>query len=196
VKPILTRRWLFIVMTALLLVMTVSVSARTQSDSAPAGPVRWLTYVDPRFDFTIKYPANWQVIPRDDSDPTAVSGFVVFMPVVPPNNAGDYSHGSGPYVTVGPYLAELKNGQSLSEWTDLYESLGHESDRAAIQRQTRKVFRVNGARALHEEGISPLTTYQFTNAAHRSVVWDIWTNIPSSDPLATVYNALYQRLTP
>lgn len=89
-----------------------------------------------------------------------------------------------------PYLAELKDGQSLSAWTEMYESLGNEPERAAIQRQPRQVLRVNGARAIHEEGVSPLTTYQFTNIAHKNMVWDIWTNIPSTDPLAKVYDRM------
>lgn len=38
--------------------------------------------------------------------------------------------------------------------------------------------------------MSSLTTYQFTNIAHKNIVWSVWTNIPSADPLATVYDRM------
>jgi len=183
-----------LVAVAMLTVMVISVAASSQAYPASqvTGSIRWLTYVDPRFDFSIRYPSDWQVIPRDDSDPDAVSGILVFVPIAAPddNVAASDPHELGPHVIVVPYMAELKDGQSLSEWTEMYESLGHESDRAAIQRQPRKIFRVSGASAVNEEGVSPLTTYQFTNLAHENMVWDIWTNVAGTDPYAPVYNRM------
>lgn len=115
----------------------------------------------------------------------------MFVPIGTPDSVTAVDpHHPGAHVVVVPYLAELKDGQSLSEWTEMYESLGHASDRATIQRQPRRVFRVNGAKAVHEEGVSPLTTYQFTNIARKNMVWDVWTNIPSTDPLATIYDRM------
>lgn len=49
-----------------MLVVSVTVSAQAQPASQEAGSVRWLTYVDPRFDFSIRYPSDWEVIPRND----------------------------------------------------------------------------------------------------------------------------------
>ena len=198
-KPSFSRRLLVVVVVVILL--TASVSAFAQSDVPNAVPTRWLTYVDPRFDFSIRYPAEWEVIPRDDSDPSAVSGLLIFMPFAAPEEAGSDPHDPGHHIIVVPYLAELKDGQSLSEWTEMYESLGHPSERAAIERQPRRVFGVKGAPAVHEEGVSPLTTYQFTNVAHKNIVWGVWTNIPSSDPLGSVYNRMirsfrFRRNTP
>jgi len=186
------RRLLPATLLALLLVNSFVVFAQAQND-APRGNVRWLTYVDPRFHFSVRYPSNWQVIPRDDSDPDAVSGLLIFMPLLESQEvdvANAEPHDPGPHIIIVPYLMELEAGQSLSEWTDLYESLGHDSDTVAIQRQPRRVFRIRGAQAVYEEGVSPLTTYQFTNVAHGNVVWDIWTNISSIDPSAQVYNRM------
>lgn len=192
-KYSLARCMLFVAFLVLLLAMTISVSAQVQPDSVQANSVEWLTYVDPRFDFSIKYPSNWQVIPRDDSDPNALSGLLVFAPVAVSDSVGSDNgdpHQLGPHIIVGHYLAELEDGQSLSAWTTLYESLGHESDRAGMERQPRKSFRVHGARAVYEQGVSPLTTYQFTNLARENVVWFVWTNIPSIDSYATVYKRM------
>ena len=185
------RRMLVVIAMLATLVVSFTVSAQEQAALAEADAVRWLTYVDPRFDFSIKYPSNWQVIPRDDSDPNAVSGILAFAPIGAPDSEDKADpHDTGPHVVVVPYLAELKDGQSLSVWTETYESLGNESDRTAFQRQPRRLFRVNGAKAVHEEGMSPLTAYQFTNIAHKNVVWDIWTNIPSTGALAKVYDRM------
>lgn len=95
-------------------------------------------------------------------------------------------------MVVGLYLAELEAGQSLSEWTDLYESLGYDSDEALVQRRPRKVIRVKGVTAVHEEGVSLVTPYQFTNLTHGRTVWFIWTNIPSGSeaPDSSVYRKM------
>lgn len=72
-----------------MLVVSLTVSAQAQPVPVEAGAIRWLTYVDPRFDFSIRYPSNWQVVPRDDSDPNAVSGILVFAPISAPDNAAN-----------------------------------------------------------------------------------------------------------
>lgn len=194
-QRIRVRSMLVVIAMLAMLVVSFTVSAQEQPILTEAGAVRWLTYVDPRFDFSIKYPSTWQVIPRDDSDPNAVSGILTFAPISTLDNAANADpHDSGPHVAVVPYLAELKDGQSLSEWTEMYESLGNGSNRNPIQRQPRRLFQVNGAKAVHEEGVSPLTTYQFTNIAHDNMVWDIWTNIPSTNPLAKVYDRMVRSM--
>lgn len=192
-RSTLVRCTVLVALLLLVLVATASALPQIQSDHAQANSVRWLTYVDPRFDFSIRYPSDWQVIPRDDSDPNALSGLLVLVPKATPNSiANNDPHELGPHIIVGHYLAELEDDQTLSEWTELYESLGHESDRVDIQRQPRRVFRVHGAKAVHEEGISPLTTYQFTNLARENIVWFVWTNIPSADSYAAVYERMVQ----
>ena len=193
-KPGFSRRLMPATILAVMLIASVSVFAQAQND-APRGGVRWLRYVDTRFDFSIRYPADWQVIPRDDSDPMAVSGLLRFVPSSALEEAaltdGEADpHDLVPQVIVTHYLAELESDQSLSEWTEMYESLDHESGGAPIQRQPRRVFRVRGAPAVHEEGVSPLTAYQFTNLAHESMVWDIWTNIPSTAAYASIYEQM------
>lgn len=67
-------------------VLTVaSVAAAPAPVSVAQAETEWLTYTDPRFDFTVEYPADWQIIPRDDSDVRAMSGFVTFVVDVPIN---------------------------------------------------------------------------------------------------------------
>lgn len=178
----------------MLSMLVVSITVSTQAQSAPQPKVsgRWLTYVDPRFDFSFRYPSDWKVIPRDDSDPNLVRGTLVFAPILTSGahtEAGD-PHDAGPHVVIVPYLAELKNGQSIREWTELYESIVHPTDQANSWRQSRTELRLNRAPAVREEGISPLTTYQFTNVAHKNIVWSVWTNIPSNDSLAPVYDRM------
>lgn len=191
-KRVPIRSTLVAVVMLSMLVISITVSAQGQPSSKEKASAPWLTYVDPRFDFSIRYPSDWEAIPRDDN-PNAVSEILVFAPAIAPNSnidAGADPHEPGPHVIVVPYMAELRDGQSLDAWTEMYELLGPESERVTISRQPRKVYRVNGARAVQEEGISPLTTYQFTNIAHHNMVWDIWTNIPSTDPLASVYDRM------
>lgn len=197
-KPSFSQRLLVVVILSMLL--TASVSVSTQADAPKAGTVRWLTYVDPRFDFSIKYPSDWQVIPRDDSDPNVVSGLLRFVPTKALEERAALDEGRVdphdliPQVIIGHYLAELEDDQSLSEWTEMYESLSRESDRAAIQQQPRRTFWIRGAPAVSEEGVSPLTTYRFTNVAHHNMVWDIWTNIPSTDPYAIIYDRIVRSI--
>ncbi len=173
------RYTLFVVSVILLLTMTVSVSARVQSDFTQDAPVKWLTYIDPRFDFSINYPSNWEVIPRDDSDPNALSGTLVFAPTSISDVVTDVDpHEHGPYIVVVPYLAELKDGQPLSGWTEMYEWLGHpEEERPWPEGKTRGGW-----------------DYQFTNIAYKNVVWVVWTNVPSSDPSGAVYHQMVQSL--
>ena len=133
------------------------------------------------------------MIPRDDSDPDAVSGLLIFTPIAQPEEteAADADpHDPGPHVIIVPYLVEVEDGQSLLEWTEMYESLGDTTHITPIQRQSRRVIRIREAQAVREEGVSSLTTYQFTNVAHQNMVWDIWTNIPSIDPYGLVYDRM------
>lgn len=178
-RPRFPHRSISATIVAMLLIVAVVVIAQAQN-SAPKDDVKWVTYVDPRFHFSVKYPSDWQVIPRDDSHPRALSGLLTFVPVEVSQFTGSQNHqGSGPQITIGLYLAEIEPSQSLSEWTERYESLSIASDEGSVQRQQRRVFEVGDVTAIHEEGISPVTTYQFTNLARGRTVWFIWTNIPS-----------------
>lgn len=66
-KRVPIRSTLVAVVMLSMLVVSVTVSAQAQPASQEAGSVRWLTYVDPRFDFSIRYPSDWVVIPRNDA---------------------------------------------------------------------------------------------------------------------------------
>lgn len=159
----------------------------------------WATYTDPRFDFSLEYPANWQVIPRDDSNPQALSGLLTFVPhdvTKQEGNGGENhdAHEEVPQVIIGLYLSEQEADQTLDRWTERYEAMSNDFDEELMRRQSRRVFEINRANAVHEEGVSPLTTYQFTNLAHGKTVWFIWTNITSSaeDPYSSVYDHMVE----
>lgn len=52
------RSVLIVVALFAMLAASFAVSAQAQPVPTEAVAVRWLTYVDPRFDFSIRYPAN------------------------------------------------------------------------------------------------------------------------------------------
>ena len=147
-------------------------------------PSRWLTYTDPRFDFSIQYPADWYVIPRDDSDPTAMSGVVTFASVDPATiKAGE------PEFVVGHYLAEFQPDMSLSAWTDAYEAVSNGPKGYEIHERVSRI--IGDKAALSVKGESGLLEYQFTNVPNGKVVWFIWTNI--GDSAGAEAKAIYER---
>lgn len=63
-RSTLVRCTLFVILVSLLLTVTTSVQAKL--DPIQVDSVRWTTYIDPRFDFSISYPEDWSVSPRAD----------------------------------------------------------------------------------------------------------------------------------
>ena len=57
-KRVPVRSALVAVVMLTMLVVSVGASSQAQPDAPKAGSVRWLTYVDPRFDFSIRYPSD------------------------------------------------------------------------------------------------------------------------------------------
>lgn len=179
-----------------------SVAATSDKPSfkgAVSGDTEWATYIDPRFDFSVEYPTNWYVMPRDDSNSEARSGLLMFVPseVIEHETATEESHNPHeevPQVIIGLYLAEQEADQSLQEWTEQYEAASNDFSEALMRRQPRRTLNINGANAVREEGVSPLTTYQFTNLVHGRTVWFIWTNITSlaEDPYSSVYEEMLE----
>ena len=61
---------LLFIATFLLLVLTVASATASSSkvnlETTTNSAIEWTTYHDPRFDFSIEYPANWNVRFRED----------------------------------------------------------------------------------------------------------------------------------
>ena len=179
----------------LLFSMASQVTASNQSNSYlnEADVSQWIAYEDARFSFSLEYPADWYVMPRDDSDPEAMSGVLMFTPVNPNTtlSTDEYhdSHKADPYIAIGLYLAELEPGQPLTEWTELYQEASKSFDDEEIQNTPLETLRINQSDAVQQKGISPITEYKFTNISHGYTVWFIWTNISDSDSLySSIYN--------
>ena len=91
-----------------LLAMLVVTATRVAQANSSVEKVRWLTYTDPRYGFSIEYPAEWIVIPRDDR---GVGGTVSFRSLDSPFK-----------VEIGLYLAERTLNTPLEDWTDQYDA--------------------------------------------------------------------------
>ena len=131
--------------------------------------IRWLTYNDPRFDFTIEYPSNWTVQPRTDN-PDATGEVLVFA-------GPEREKGRSPYIAIGHYLYAVKSRDSLADWTARYPLQFPASE---IQISETREFLVDGAEAVYIRGRSPLTEYQYTNIRQGRVVWFAWANFGDS----------------
>lgn len=152
----------------------------------------WSIYVDPRFHFSIKYPASWVVIPRDDSDPSAMSGVVTFASVSPSTNPDKAAYAKEPKFVVGHYLAEFESHHSLSDWTDAYETVSNGIAPEIIYgRYEKSTINVNNKEALSVIGESAITEFRVTNVPHGEVVWFIWTNI--SGTTETTEKSIYDQ---
>jgi hypothetical protein len=68
--------------------------------------LEWQTYSDPRFDFTIEYPATWIVEPRTDAPGTIGETLAFHSP--PLYKDRTYS------IAVGQYLDPIREKESLS----------------------------------------------------------------------------------
>ena len=139
---------LLLIASLLLFSMASQVTASNQSNSYlnEADVSQWIAYEDARFSFSLEYPADWYVMPRDDSDPEAMSGVLMFTPVNPNTtlSTDEYhdSHKADPYIAIGLYLAELEPGQPLTEWTELYQEASKSFDDEEIQNTPLETLRI------------------------------------------------------
>ena len=108
-----------------------SLEARASGRSVPHGAdqAAWSTYADQRFDFTIEYPADWYVHPRND-EPGGYGGSVIFSDL-PAGEPGSRTRRA--VVEVGFHLTEIGSDQSLSAWRDLYDEAQRRTAPAASQ---------------------------------------------------------------
>lgn len=140
-------------------------------------PTRWLTYTDPRYGFSIDYPADWKVTPRDDQE-GSYGGVVTF------NFARDNIHLT--QVAVGLYTIERKPDHDLADWTTMYQQLSSPFDPSEVKIEETRILAVSGRSALTVRGASPMTPFHFTNIPHGRTVWFVWTNADES--LIAIYS--------
>jgi murein DD-endopeptidase MepM/ murein hydrolase activator NlpD len=138
----------------------------------------WVTYVDPRFDFTVEYPSDWLVIPRNDS--RGVGGMVTFSNIVPQSALGETTVAGLPNkVEIGTYLVEWNNDRPIEEWIDKYNNLiSSESDNMENEISSSQRLFVDGIESLRRDGSLPSGfIFRYTNIPRGKIVWLIWSNV-------------------
>lgn len=133
---------------------------------------KWLVYSDPRFGFTLEYPANWTVEPRTDEPHRA--GEVLIFRSPPVNDDQTYS------IAIGQYPNPIGATESLSVWIDEYNQRGSAFSPDQIKTFVRQNVQVDNSEALFIHGASPLTEYRYTIIRRGTTVWFIWSNIGDS----------------
>jgi len=163
------RRYLGAFMALLLCLVVVSqVTAAVSQPQPDEG--KWLTYVDPRFDFMIEYPANWHVYPRDDS--RGIGAVLTFSEVDP--QARDQVTKKAPLkVEIGMYLTEIEGDQSLRDWSERYTKTIWGPDLEQVRIKTATERAVDGRNVWVEEGVLPDWEYKLARVVHGKTVWFI-----------------------
>lgn len=183
-----------------MLVVSLTVSAQAQPVPTEAGTTRWLTYVDPSFDFSIKYPSDWQVIPRNDA--SGIGGTVSFHA---PNVGleGEDNHDSVMKVEIGMYLVPWSDramipNRSLKSWMEQYNQISNVPGIESIEEEARYI-RVGGKRAFYQEGHG-YSPYAYASIPKGDIVWFIWSNAEKDNDLANFNRMLrsfkFGKLTP
>lgn len=170
-----SAKWFRFGIVLVLIICMVGLTMPAAAKSAEINP-NWLTYRDIKYDFTIDYPENWYIDPRDDTA-GMIGGTVSFtnLPVQGDRNTSDQDK---LVVTIGFYLTERDPFQPLSDWTDLYEEqsrlLVNSFDVTTIEHSSDIS---NQLQAVYWKAISPNGAYEFTNLSQGKVVWFIWSNL-------------------
>lgn len=159
----------------------------------------WGVYSDTKFDFSLEYPTNWQVVTQDENDKNAMSNIWVFSPKeknVPLEKtvaSDDHNHAIEPQIVVGHYLIEFQDKYSLKEWTELYEGLSTTFQKDQLQHGPLERTEISEKEAVSRSGHSPITEFQYTNIVNGNVVWFVWTNI-SQDEDSAAYKRIVNSL--
>lgn len=141
--------------------------------SSTLNQVDWLTYTDLRYGFSLEYPSDWTIVPRDDQ-PGAYGGVLTFVPQSIKTGTEAF-----PQIVVGLYTLERDPKQSLLEWRNLYQQLSGEFAPAEIkieQTESIQLSTADNQEGLTVIGASPLTRFQVTNIPRGRTVWFLWTN--------------------
>jgi hypothetical protein len=143
--------------------------------SEPELQQRWSTYNDDRFDFAIDYPADWYVLPRDDS-PGRIGSVVSF------SNSPELASMDASYpedrvvVSVGFYFVKIESNQSLAQWSQRYDEISAVFAPNEINLLEQRTVAFGDRQGILRRGVSPLGEYQVANARAGEVVWFVWGN--------------------
>lgn len=173
-RIMLGRLLLVIVITA---ITAISATASMAPKASCADEHGWATYVDPRFDFSVEYPANWHVTPRLDL-PDSLGGSVIFEDR--DNTIANLGGQEYPRIEIGLYLVERDASAPLAKWSEEYDAKFN-FDSQVIN--TGKI-KLGGHDAFHKQGVSLLTKYTRVNLAQGKTVWFVWTNSHDEEQLA------------
>ncbi len=134
----------------------------------------WLTYVDPRFDFTVEYPAAWSTRPRDD-EPGYVGGTLVFSKSEI-DSTFQCDEGAPLRIELGLYLSEYTPSSTLAEWSEKRDQANAAFPADQIRITNAYTGEIGGKEAYYKEGVSPLTEFAYFNVLHDKTVWFVWMN--------------------
>jgi murein DD-endopeptidase MepM/ murein hydrolase activator NlpD len=145
----------------------------------------WRTYTDARYGYSLEYPADWTIIPRDDREST-YGGVLAFIPQSP---SADLV--STPQIVVGLYTVERNADQSLTQWATQYQQMSSGFAPSEIKIDKAELVPLSsadGQEGLVVIGSSPLTRFRFTNIPRGRAVWFVWTNAMDE------YGPVYERM--
>lgn len=169
-----------VVFLLLMLTVTLDVTAadKSEMEAATNTDTNWTTYTDPRFDFTVSYPANWFVAPRNDS--LGVGNTVAFSQD-DPERMGEEPYDAPPKVEIGMYIIAWSDrkslpGGSLKEWMDEYNKVSQVTDSSTNRLRESRRIQVDQLEALYEEGVG-ISDFRYTAIPRGDIVWFIWSNV-------------------
>ena len=109
-------------------VVSASGVVRLTGDTFVSDETNWVDYTDPRFDFSVQYPGDWDLVLRDDD--YSMGSHLTFIDSK--QETTDDPHDSKPKVVIGMYLVSWSErlklpDRTLKEWTDRYNELSQGS---------------------------------------------------------------------
>lgn len=168
------NRFLLLLITLLfaLVVATNATAFESETLITATSESEWFHYIDPRFDFSIEYPADWVLRPREDRPEALGERLVLSKPSIENSDTSIQAIN----IEIGLYLVERNPSQDIAQWSTVYDEHHDEFapgkvfilDTDTRSRTDREVF--------YKEAVSPLTPYTYINVPHGRVVWFIWMN--------------------
>lgn len=144
----------------------VSTTAETSSETE----LEHNTYIDPRFDFSVEYPADWSVQHREDR-PGFVGGTVGFSAPASSQNSAK--------VEIGFYFVERNPSQPIDAWSKIYDTnYDIEPNRILVLNEEKFGIVQEGKsrEAFRKAAVSPLTEYTYVNVPWGKTVLFFWMN--------------------
>ncbi len=177
-KNVFRKSWPVIALLLLFAFAITSVSAsgvmRLTGDTFVSDETNWVDYTDPRFDFSVQYPGDWDLVLRDDD--YSMGSHLTFIDSE--QETTDDPHDSKPKVVIGMYLVSWSErlklpDRTLKGWTDRYNELSQGSVISRVD--SSQNTEVDNLDALSEEG-EGISSFKYTNIPKGDIVWFIWSN--------------------